>query len=133
MSDSAAIKGLGSYLTSSFREFAISRGLTQEIINDYAAIKAERDALATENAALSRYFSASAGAVDNWNSWADTEDKLSCAPEIPDTDAYLNSVRAEGVEMFAKHWENNCAHDDTFVGKKAKQFAAKLRAGKDGE
>ena len=52
---------------------------------------------------------------------------------LPATDDYLNSVRAEGVEIFAKYWESNCAHDDTFVGKKAKQFAAQLRAGDDGE
>lgn len=51
--------------------------------------------------------------------------------ETPATDAWLNSVRAEGVAMFAKHWESNSAHDDTFVGKKAEHFAARLRAGKE--
>ncbi|WP_313698195.1 hypothetical protein [Pantoea sp.] len=51
--------------------------------------------------------------------------------KTPATDAYFNSVRAEGVAMFAKHWESNCAHDDTFVGKKAEHFAARLRAGKE--
>lgn len=44
------------------------------------------------------------------------------------TDAILNEVRADGVEKFACYWESNCAHDDTFVGKKAKHFANQLRA-----
>jgi len=51
----------------------------------------------------------------------------------PATYAYLNSVRVEGVEMFAHFWEINCGHEKTFIGSEAKAFAAQLRAGKDGE
>ncbi|MGL3999833.1 hypothetical protein ACR3LR_08440 [Pantoea eucalypti] len=94
-----------------------------------AELKAQRDALAAENAALARYFSASAGAVEHWNSWADADDKLASAPETAATDAYLNSVRAEGVEMFARFWEINCGHEKTFIGSEAKAFAAQLRSG----
>ncbi|MBD8152300.1 hypothetical protein IFU23_05905 [Pantoea agglomerans] len=73
------------------------------------------DALAAENAALSRYFSASAGAVEHWNSWADAEDKLASVPETPATDAYLNSVRAEGIHFAANRmmaaWESGFIDD----------------------
>lgn len=92
------------------------------------------DALAAENAALSRYFSASAGAVDNWNSWADTEDKLSRAPEIPATDAYLNSVRAEGIEMAADFLKlKNTVGSTDVMAYLLNTMAFELRAGKDGE
>jgi len=112
---------------------------------DYAELKAQRDALAAENAALARYFSASAGAVEHWNSWADAEDKLAPAPETPATDAYRNSVRAEGVEMFAKELGSPYGDDEgrdyetgfnraIEVSKsKAAKFVTQLRAGKDGE
>ncbi|POW54652.1 hypothetical protein C3408_22660 [Candidatus Pantoea alvi] len=51
------------------------------------------------------------------------------APEAPATDAYLNSVRAEGVEMFAKY----IALYNSNAKSHAKSFAAQLRAGKDGK
>lgn len=69
--------------------------------------------------------------------------------ETPATDAYLNSVRAEGVEMFANHClkrrgemmktEPNEAVVNQAItairraGEFALHFAAQLRAGKDGE
>lgn len=56
---------------------------------------AERDALASENSTLSRYFIECAKAVHHWNAWADPEDKLACAPETPATDAHLKSFRSE--------------------------------------
>lgn len=64
---------------------------------DYYATKADRDALASENSALSRYFIECAKAVHHWNAWADPEDKLASAPGTPATDAHLKSVRAEAV------------------------------------
>lgn len=57
--------------------------------------------------------------------------------ETPATDAYLNSVRAEGVEMFAELTisigEEEQSETVIYAGKQAKLFAAQLRAGKDGE
>ena len=47
----------------------------------------------------------------------------------PATDAYLNSVRAEGVDMFGKYIA--LYHSDSKLH--AVDFAAQLRAGKDGE
>jgi len=70
-------------------------------IDDYEALQAQRDALAAENAALSRYFSASAGAVEHWNSWANAEDKLASVPKTPATDAFINSVRADELGKVA--------------------------------
>lgn len=114
MSDSAAIKGLGSYLTSSFREFAISRGLSQEIINGYAALKAERDALAAENLALkdlqptNAMISAAHQELEDYDNVHLDDDVIVFMWQAmrgnqptPATDAYLNSVRAEGVESLA--------------------------------
>jgi len=102
-----------------------------------AQAEAQRDAMAAENAALARYFSASAGAVAHWNSWADSEDKLSCTPETPATAAYLNSVRAEGVEMYGKATiaigEEEGDEAIAYAGKQALLYAAQLRAGEDGE
>lgn len=66
---------------------------------DYAALQQKLDAVVAENAALSRYVSASAGAVEHWNSWADNEDKLSTAPETPATDDIFNAVRAGGIDI----------------------------------
>lgn len=51
------------------------------------------------------------------------------AVETPATDAFLAEVRASGVEMFADFWEENCRHNDTFIGGEAKKFAAQLRQG----
>jgi hypothetical protein len=79
------------------------------ILNAFEILLADSDigkqlqALAAENAALARYFSASAGAVEHWNSWADAEDKLAPAPETPATDVYLNSLRAEGADKVADY------------------------------
>lgn len=111
---------------------------------DYAELKADLDALAAENAALSRYFSASAGAVEYWNSWADAEDKLASVPETPATDAYLNSLRADELGKVAvlinlsadkKQSEgyDDCARDRRDLAVHFLTMAHQLRAGKDGE
>lgn len=57
-------------------------------IDDYEEIKAERDALAADNVVLKNFIGA-----DFTNT---------SSPNIAFTDAILNSVRAEGVEMLAK-------------------------------
>lgn len=133
-------------------QFDFKQNLTEQVV----VLQKQCDAMAAENAAMSRYFSASAGAVDNWNSWADTEDKLSCAPEIPATDAYLNSVRADVIKQLhseQKEWALHTWQYDNFDALKRaavrhgdselsgvifmldriEGFAAQLRAGKDGE
>lgn len=59
----------------------------------------------------------------------------------PATDAYLNSVRAEAIESFAHQQrviadatpEHGCQRHRRFAAGLAEDFAAQLRAGKDGE
>lgn len=65
--------------------------------DEIAALQEQVRALAAENSALSRYFSASSVAVNHWNSWADTEDKLALTPETPATDAFISEIRAQGA------------------------------------
>lgn len=112
------------------------QNLTEQIV----ALQKQCVALAAENAALSRYFRSSAGAVENWNSWADAEDKLASVPETPATDAYLNSVRADAVVNAAAHLGDMAAGKSASTAELIKScgrallaFAAQLRAGKDGE
>lgn len=95
------------------------------LVTENEGLKAQRDALAAENTNL-RHLLDMVGETGNANFG------LTKLP-IPATDAYLSSVRAEGVEMFAHFWEINCGHEKTFIGSEAKAFAAQLRAGKDGE
>lgn len=101
-------------------------------------LKAQLEALAAENTALSRYFSSSARAVENWNSWADAEDKLAPAPETPATDAALNAIRAEGVIMFASKQLSAAGDLESTITLErlmldAEEFAGQLRGSKDGE
>ncbi len=58
-------------------------------------------ALTAENVALKDFTLKARDAVENWNSWADEEDKILNEPETPATDAAANALRAEGVEWFA--------------------------------
>ncbi|MEN4702940.1 hypothetical protein [Pantoea agglomerans] len=53
----------------------------------------------------------------------------------PATDAYLNSVRAEGIEMYANDFAHRVSYRaiDRHFEDDARRFAAQLRAGKDGE
>ncbi|AHE72575.1 hypothetical protein M942_04635 [Enterobacter ludwigii] len=66
------------------------------------------------------------GALKPLDSWFE---EYNWEPETPATDAFLAEVRAQGVEMFADYWEENCRHNDTFIGGEAKKFAAQLRKG----
>lgn len=121
--------------------------------SDYAELKAERDALSVECAALKQVFATkefssevtdvfSDTAVlridgDEYHSWqwADNDSEVIRAvlevmkPETPATAAYLNSVRAEGVEMVKAHPAISLC-SLTHV---CEEIAAQLRAGKDGE
>jgi len=114
-----------------------------------AALKAERDSLVAEGAArgeiierlIGQYSAAGYHAVQN--SLNPAQSLLYDAMQVlkqSATDAYLNSVRAEGVEMFAKHCDDNVSFVEpedeelyTLMEEAATAFAAQLRAGKDGE
>lgn len=118
-----------------------------------AALKAERDSLAAEGAArgeiierlIGQYSAAGYHAVQN--SLNPAQSLLYDAMQVlkqPATDAYLNSVRAEGVEMFAsfqkkmafQHDSDNrnvWAEERRISADQATEFAVQLRAGKDGE
>lgn len=63
--------------------------------------EAQIAALTAENVALKDFTLKARDAVENWNSWADEEDKILNEPETPATDAAANALRAEGVEWFA--------------------------------
>ncbi|WP_010245237.1 hypothetical protein [Pantoea agglomerans] len=113
---------------------------------DYAALKAQRDALAAENVLMLKlltdisenhveYFSESEGYtfagvpldyVSEINTYVSRD--VNAENPFPATDAYLNSVRAEGIErLLASLPPHYTARTDI------EQFAAQLRAGKDGE
>ncbi len=101
---------------------------------DHAAIVAELQeqvrALAAENAALARYFSATTRAIENWNSWADTEDKLDSSPEIPATDAAIREIRAQAVEQFAEACLTaNNGHEIHPDIEEIRDYATRIRAG----
>lgn len=90
-----------------------------EMHDEILSLKAERDALAAENAALKGLVEERCWVYDyDVEGYRDAHDYL---PDTPTTDAYANQLRAEGVEMFAKHF--NCADisDDIL------EFAANLR------
>lgn len=139
-----------------------------------AAIKAERDALAAENAAFKSAFMPKeipTEATDNFSDtavlridgdefhswqWVDNQDEVIRGvlsffkPKSPATDAYLNSVRANAVQAL---WDDSLndvgqvlaeirAYDDASeaagivhseIKERVEDFAAQLRAGKDGE
>lgn len=129
-------------------------------------LQMQRDALAAENAALKSVFTTeevSECVVDafnetaimdhDWNdtgewSWVENDTDVIRAvleaikPETPATDAYFNSVRAEGVEILTGKLQQ-LIDEGTFDAKEigvaagavyeGAQIAAQLRAGKDGE
>ncbi|MEN4796417.1 hypothetical protein [Pantoea agglomerans] len=104
----------------------------------YFALNTERDALAAENAVygqiierlIGQYSAAGYHAIEN--SLNPAQSLLYDAMQVlkqPVTDPYLNSVRAEGVEMVKAHPAISlCAL--THV---CEEIAAQLRAGKGGE
>lgn len=97
---------------------------------DYTELKAQRDALAAENArmkkAIKRIFPE--GVADEKGGIGFSDAAKECyasATETPATDAYLNSVRADGVEMAASD-----LFESTAIGHgMLMAFAAQLRAG----
>lgn len=123
---------------------------------DYAELKAERDALAAEvdntreqaeHVYAAGYNHGHLNTVDGIAYAPGTKDEfyhnalqVMMESETPATDAYLKSVRADGVEAFA-HQQRVIAdslsgdeqHSRRITARRAEDFAAKLRAGKDGE
>jgi len=113
--------------------------------NDYAELKAQRDGLAAENAVMLELLTdiseqyqevqteseENAAVIDlDYISEVNTYVSRDVDGENPfsATDAYLNSVRAEGVRLFAAAVQGGCAVGDR-VKDLADTFATQLRAG----
>lgn len=111
-----------------------------ELQAKFDKLKSQSDALAAENAALKELYRQSVKDLDDTcfeiGMMRGEKSMEYPAPETPVTDAYLNSVRAEGVEMFAKHCDDNVSFVEpedeelyTLMEEAARSFAAQLRAG----
>ena len=114
-----------------------------------ADVQQKLDALAAENAALNEVISAVRGVADNsegiagWHLNGDVAGWDEILPEIDDietpaTDAYLNTISAEGVIMFASKQLAAAGDLESTITLErlmldAEEFAGQLRAGKDGE
>lgn len=108
-----------------------------------AALKAERDSLASEGAArggiierlIGQYSAAGYHAVQN--SLNPAQSLLYDAMQVlkqPATDTYLNSLRAEGVELAADFLKlKNTVGSADVMAYLLNTMAFELRAGKDGE
>lgn len=62
----------------------------------------EIDRLAAENTGLKQYALDCVNAVENWNAWADPEDKIQDALETPTTDRIVAGIKSDGVREFLK-------------------------------
>lgn len=79
-------------------------------------------------------------AVENWNSWAEKEDKILNEPESPATDAAADALRAEGAEAVAAYHKERIdalsdvhrrgANDHKVAYMAAMDVAHQLREGK---
>lgn len=108
------------------------------LVTENEALKAQRDALAAENAALKvisndrRVFIMNGVQLGYIKVPTVETDpaletiRIAVSPQdpTPATDAHLNSVRAEGLEMFGN--SNSCPDEFCFA---VNDFAAQLRAG----
>lgn len=81
------------------------------LYEDYTALKAERDALATENLALKELYKGAVKELDDTcfeiGMMRGEKSMEHPAPDTPATDVYANQLRAEGVEMFGKKCSEN--------------------------
>ena len=83
---------------------------------DYAELKAQRDALAAENGrmkkAIKRIFPEGVADEKSGIGFSDiAKECYASADETPATDAFLNSVRAEGLKMAIDHMNNQTSYD----------------------
>jgi len=89
-------------------------------------LEAKCEALAAENVGLNKFIK-----DDCWI-WDDKSeeyfDAADCMPETPATDAFLDEVRAQGVEMFAASMKVVGGHEHPYSSL-AHEFAAQLRKG----
>jgi|GEM_PF-1800668 len=106
------------------------------VVKAIAALKAERDALAVENAALLDFD------IDEFRESGpyQHDDLILNSLNTPATDAYLNAIRAEGITMFASTVLAAAGNLDSTITMErlmldAEEFYEQLRAsaGKDGE
>ncbi|MDU4128672.1 hypothetical protein [Pantoea sp.] len=123
-------------------DMRVNEELPAYLVRKFDELKAQRDALAAENAALTGFIQKDccvyrSGIVVNAEAYV---------PETPATDAHLNSVRADAVQELADAWyaianetsEGVSISDSTRLKYRqraddAEDFANQLRAGKDGE
>lgn len=110
--------------------------------DDYAALQAKCAAMAAESTRLKsavtqqielRAEIKKAGRPPHADFWVqsicEAEEKVKRAlEEIPATDALLDEVRAQGVEMFGQYHNFS---EKLFIQKEAQKFAAQLRKGVD--
>lgn len=114
------------------------------------ALEQQRDELAAENASIKANVAIHAAGfsvcpVCSHEEPSETDDIVWMVKATPATDSYLNSVRAEGVEMFSKElgspygdgegrdYETGFNRAIEVSKSKAVKFVSQLRAGKDGE
>lgn len=109
---------------------------------DYAALEAKCSALAAENAELKskgrEVLNEACKVYDKFNANVDSDSgdfmdgqtlhefQFVLDVETPATDAFLDEVRAHGVEMFGQYHNFS---EKLFIQKEAQKFASKLRKG----
>lgn len=109
---------------------------------DYAALEAKCAALAAENAELKskgrEVLNEACKVYDKFNANVDSDSgdfmdgqtlhefQFVLDVETPATDAFLDEVRAHGVEMFGQYHNFS---EKLFIQKEAQKFASKLRKG----
>ncbi|MGD9423959.1 hypothetical protein ACLHDD_02020 [Pantoea sp. NSTU24] len=145
-------------------DMRVNEELPAYLVRKFAEIKAQRDALAADNAAMKsaiKYVCSTdnfpdyhpdgmgcgiedRGIFDRYEAarygWDEAMERIyseliqpASYIKTPATSAYLNSVRAEGVDMVAESLMENGVCTSSHTVSYFKQFAAQLRAGKDGE
>ena len=76
-----------------------SEALMLAMRDDSRESRSKLELVVAESAALKGGILKCTEAVENWNSWADTEDKITLHTETPATDAMVNEIRAEGADL----------------------------------
>ncbi len=111
----------------------------EQLFNDkIAALQQERDAMAAENAALKSFITKNCFVEDDSSDYGFADASISM-PSAPASDAYLNSVRAEGADAVAAYHKDRAealiaidrkgANDHKVSYMAAKDVADQLRSG----